>query len=96
MDEVASDTRMRSRVGGLAAMLAALALVVGTIGLVIGLSGIRPWLAVLLGINSGFGGVTLESLRGINPIDIALLVLAGFAFRGCGPGPAGRTRSGWD
>lgn len=73
--------------GGIAAALVALILVVGLAGLVLVSVAIRPWLAVLLGINSGFGDVTMASLRVVNPIDIAVLALTAMTIAGFWPGP---------
>lgn len=71
-------------------MLVAFVLVIGVFGLVSAISAVRPWLAVLFGIDAGSFGVSVASLRGVNPVDIAVLVLAGTAFAGFWPGPARR------
>ncbi|MGW9630999.1 hypothetical protein ACWGST_09870 [Agromyces sp. NPDC055520] len=80
--------RARSEAGGIAAALVALLLLVGIIGLAFGVPGVRPWLAVLFGINGGVGGVELVSLGFVNPVDVVMLALAGLAFSGTWPGPA--------
>lgn len=76
--------------GGVAALTAAAILLAGIGGLSTRTSPLRPWLAVLFGINAGRGDVTLDTLREIKPIDILLLLLAGVAFIGFWPGPATR------
>lgn len=76
-------------VGGVSAFLAAATLVVGIVGLVRRASRVRPWLAVMFGINAGVGDVSQASLRVINPVDVGLLLLAGITFMGFWPGPGG-------
>jgi hypothetical protein len=49
-------------VGGVSAFLAAATLVVGIVGLVRRVSRVRPWLAVMFGINAGVGDVSQDSL----------------------------------
>lgn len=87
MDAMPSVRRPMVRAGGVASVLAAGVLLIGIAGLATGSSVLRPWLAVLFGINSGVGGVSLGSLKVVNPIDILLLVLAGVVFAGFWPGP---------
>lgn len=91
---ISSGRGWLSRAGGFAAALTAAILLVGIAGLAIGSTGLRLWLAVLFGINAGLGGVSLESLRAINPVDITVLVLTGVTFIGFWPGP-GRPHKVW-
>jgi len=73
--------------GGIAAVLAAGVLIVGIGGLVFDVVALRPWLAVLFGINAGVVGVSMGSLGVVTVIDIVLLLLAGVCFAGFWPGP---------
>ncbi|MDU0312266.1 hypothetical protein RKE38_01105 [Phycicoccus sp. M110.8] len=75
---------MVSALGGVAAALTAALLGVGAAGAV-GRPGGRPWLVVLHDVNAGRRGVTLETLRGVHPVDVALLVLAAGAYAGFWP-----------
>jgi hypothetical protein len=75
--------------GGASALLAAATLLIGFGGLTTRASALRPWLAVLFGINAGIGDVSHDSLRVINAIDVALLLLACVTFIGVWPGPGG-------
>lgn len=93
-DATSGVPRWMPRVSGLAAALAALVLLVGIAGLATGTPAVRPWLAVLFGIDAGMGGVSLGSLGGIDPIDVVVLVLAGVAFAGFWPGP-GKPHKPW-
>ena len=45
----------------------------------------RSWLVVLQEVNAGREGVTLEALRGVRPVDVALLLLAAGAYAGFWP-----------
>lgn len=95
MEGVTSGDRMWiSRLAGWAAALAAVVLLVGIGGLATASEALRPWLAVLFGIDAGVGGVSMGSLGVVNPIDIAVLVLSGAAFAGFWPGP-GRPHKLW-
>ena len=80
--------RRRSQVGGIAAILVALLLLIGIAGLFFGVQGLRLWLAVLIGINSGVSAVGLDSLEGVNSVDVVALALSAVAFSGTWPGPA--------
>jgi len=82
------------QIGGIAALTAAGVLLAGIVGIAAGPSGLRPWLAVLFGIDAGMGGVSMESLRAILPVDIMLLVLTATTFVGFWPGP-GMPRRSW-
>ena len=73
--------------GGVAAILAAVTLLVGVAGLVTRSQRARPWLAVLLGINAGYGDVYRDSLRTVQPLDVGLLLLATVSYAGFWPGP---------
>jgi hypothetical protein len=48
---------------------------------------VRPWLVVLFEINSGRHDASRETLRGVEPVDVLLLVMAGVAYTGFWPGP---------
>ncbi len=85
-----ADPGSLSWTGGAAALLAAATLLAGIGGLATRSSGLRPWLAVLFGINAGAGDVSPDTLRAIKPIDILLLSLAGVTFIGFRPGPGTR------
>lgn len=95
MNDVKTRGRARvSTVGGVAAVLSVGVLLVGVAGLALDVGTLRPWLAVLFGIDAGFGGLSLSSLEVVNLIDVAILVLAGLAFAGFWPGP-GKPHKGW-
>lgn len=81
-------------VGGVAAVLSAVALLLGAAGMVAGAGWWRPWLAVLFGFNAGYRVSSRDELRGINAIDVALLVLAGAAYAAFWPGP-GTSHVAW-
>lgn len=66
--------------GGIAALLVAATLLTGIAGFATHNSRVRPWLAVLFGINAGKGHVSRDTLRAVQPIDIMLLLLAGVTF----------------
>jgi hypothetical protein len=88
MGDVPSTGRGRLEVvGGLAAILAVAILVIGIVSLAIGFPSLRPWLAVLFGINAAIGAVSHGTLRAANPVDIALPVLTAVTFIGFWPGP---------
>jgi hypothetical protein len=75
------------RVGGVAAALTVVFLVLGLVGLVIeqkGL-GLRNWLVVLLQMNSGFGSLPSDPLRVSNLLDVVVLALVGLTFLGLWP-----------
>jgi hypothetical protein len=81
MDAVSPKSRgLLSTVGGVASALLAAILFTGVAGLLLRSPALRPWLAVLLGISAGIGGMALGTLRAVNPVDIGVLVLAGMAF----------------
>jgi hypothetical protein len=73
-----------SWVGGVAAIVAAATLLVGIAG-VARTHRARPWLVVLFQINAG--QVSRETLRGVEPVDVVLLVLAAATYAGFWPGP---------
>lgn len=85
---------MISLVGGLAAALASVALLVGIGGLVSGAGRWSPWLAVLFGFNARYRVASRDELRGTKPIDVAVLVLAAAAYAGFWPGP-GTSHVAW-
>jgi hypothetical protein len=74
-------------VGGVAAILVAVTLLVGIGGLATHRQGGRPWLTVLFGINAGRGDVSQDTLRAIQPIDVVLLGLSGVTYASFWPGP---------
>lgn len=73
--------------GGVAAILAAATLLAGIAGLAVHSHRGRPWLIVLYGVNAGYGDVSHETLRAVQPIDVLLLLLAGATYAGFWPGP---------
>jgi hypothetical protein len=75
------------RVGAVAAIVAAVTLLVGVAGMTRSAPRLRPWLLTLLRINAGYGDVSRETLRGIAPVDVVLLLLAGATYAGFWPGP---------
>ncbi|HEX9865947.1 MAG TPA: hypothetical protein VGC03_13360 [Acidimicrobiia bacterium] len=75
------------RLGGVGAALEATVLGVGIVGLIVASSVLRPWLAVLFGINAAMGGLSLDALSDTNAIDIVVLALSAIAFAGFWPGP---------
>jgi hypothetical protein len=74
-------------VGGIASLLVALTLLAGIAGFATHNKRVRPWLAVLFGINAGKGHVSRDTLRAVQPIDIMLLLLAGVTYAAFWPGP---------
>lgn len=83
-----------SWVGGLAAITAAAILLIGIAGMAAHSHRGRPWLVVLFGINAGYGDVSSETLRSVQPIDVVLLLLAAATYTGFWPGP-GASHVGW-
>jgi uncharacterized membrane protein len=47
--------------------------------------GLRNWLVVLFELNAGTGGLPVDPLRILNPLDFAVLVLVGITFLGLRP-----------
>lgn len=84
---MAARRSWRSVAGGVSALAAAALLLVGVGGLVAVKPALRPWLAVLLGINAGLAQVSMGSLKVVNAIDVAVLALSSIAFLGLWPGP---------
>lgn len=80
----------RTDVGGVAAALAAVTMLAGIGGLVLRRRHWQPWLLVLLGINTGRPDASHESLRSVEPVDVALLLLAGVVYAAFWPGPGAR------
>ncbi len=78
---------MISSVGDVAAVLAAVVLLFGAAGMAMGQRRWSPWLAVLYGYNAGYRVTSRDALRGVYPIDVALLLLAGATYAGFWPGP---------
>lgn len=79
---------------GVAAILAAATLLLGAAALATHNPRGQPWLVVLFGINAGYGDVTHDTLRAVQPVDVLLLVLAGLTYAGFWPGP-GVGHVGW-
>lgn len=80
----------RTDVGGVAAALAAVTMLAGIGGLVLRRRHWQPWLLVLLGLNTGRPDASHESLRSVEPVDVALLLLAGMVYAAFWPGPGAR------
>lgn len=57
-------------------------------------SSLRPWLLVLFGINAGRRGISMETLRGVPAVDVALLALAASSYGAFWPGP-GSSHPAW-
>ncbi|HEX6234445.1 MAG TPA: hypothetical protein VFZ63_15060 [Jiangellaceae bacterium] len=76
-----------SWVGGIAAIVAAATLLVGAAGMAPRKHRARPWLVVLFEINAGRRDVSRQTLRGVEPVDVVLLLVAGAAYPGFWPGP---------
>lgn len=85
---------MRSVFGGAAAVLAAVILLTGTAGLATGRRRWSPWLAVLFAFNARYRCTSRGALRGVHPIDVVLLLLAGATYAAFWPGP-GTTHRVW-
>ncbi len=73
--------------GGGAAVAFAALLLVGLVGLIVPAAGLglRNWLVVLFGLNSGLGTLPADPLRVFNVFDVVALVLVGVAFLGLWP-----------
>jgi hypothetical protein len=82
-----SRTARMYRLGGVSALLLGAALLVSLLSFAITLPGLglRNWLVVLFELNAGFGGLPADPLRLLNPLDVAILVLAGTTFLGLWP-----------
>jgi len=76
-----------SRLGGVCAMLVAAMLLASLLSFFIALPGLglRNWLVVLFELNAGTGGLPVDPLRILNPLDFAVLVLVGITFLGLRP-----------
>lgn len=74
-------------VGGIAAIVAAATLLVGIAGMSPRSHRVRPWLVVLFKMNAGDDDVSRETLRGFEPVDVLLLLLAVATYTGFWPGP---------
>ena len=84
---IQSNRRSLSLASASSALLVAAVLLIGIVGLATQASSLRPWLAVLFGVDSGWDVVSFDSLHAVSAIDIAVLALAGVAFLGFWPGP---------
>ena len=78
---------MGSSLAGLASGLVAATLLVGVAATVKGNRSWTPWLAVLAATNAGYRGTTRVALRGVRPVDVALLLLGLTSYAGFWPGP---------
>ncbi len=78
---------MITLVGGVAAVLAAATLLGGAAGMAMGRRRWSPWLALLYGYNARYRVSSRDALRGVHPVDVALLLLAGATYAGFWPGP---------
>lgn len=87
MEQTTSSSRRTTLSAGWAALLVAAILLIGIVGLVTHALSLLPWLAVLFGVDSGWRGVSFDSLHAISAIDLAILALAAVAFLGFWPGP---------
>ena len=76
-----------SRLGGVSAMFVAAVLLASLLSFVVALPGLglRNWLVVLFELNAGTGGLPVDPLRALNPLDFAVLVLVGITFLGLQP-----------
>lgn len=81
-------------VGGVAAALAAVALLAGTVSMATGRRPWCPWLAVLFAFNARYRSTSRDALRGVPPIDVGLLLLAGTTYAAFWPGP-GASHPAW-
>ncbi len=83
-------------VSTVAAAAVASLLAVGVAGPAVALPGLglRNWLVVLFSVNVGLSGVSFGALRQLNPLDLAVLILAAVAFAGFWPGPR-KPHRGW-
>lgn len=91
------DRAVRVRLGGVSAMLVTAILLTSLLSFFIALPGLglRNWLVVLFEINAGAGGLPVDPLRVLNPLDFAVLLLVGFTFLGLPPQDWHRSRVWW-
>jgi hypothetical protein len=85
-----------SRLGKVSAMLVAAVLLGSLLSFFVALPGLglRNWLVVLYELNAGTGGLPVDPLRVLNPLDFAVLVLVGITFLGLRPA-LGRVSRVW-
>jgi hypothetical protein len=76
---------MVSSVGGIAAIVAGVTLLVGLAGLSSRTHRARPWLVVLYEINAERNDVSRDTLRGVEAVDVLLLLLAAATYAGFWP-----------
>lgn len=76
-----------SWVSAIAAIAAAAILLAGIAGSAPRQPRARSWLVVLFKINAGHRDVSRQTLRGVEPVDVVLLLLAAAAYAGFWPGP---------
>jgi hypothetical protein len=74
-----------SSVGGIAAIAAGVTLLVGLAGRASRPHRARPWLVVLFEINAERNDVSRDTLRGVEPVDVSLLLLAAATYAGFWP-----------
>jgi hypothetical protein len=76
-----------SRLGGVCAISVAAVLLASLLSFFIALPGLgfQNWLVVLFKLNAGTGGLPVNPLRVLNPLDLAVLVLVGITFLGLRP-----------
>ncbi len=85
---------MLTQIGGVAALLVAVTLLIGAAGLVVGAGRWSPWLAILFGFNARYRVASRDELHGVKAIDVALLVSAGAAYVAFWPG-SGASHVAW-
>lgn len=93
-EAVSSRTSALFLAGGISAMLAGI-LFLAALPSVLAESGAGPfhnWLVIQFRMNAGVGAASDLSLRALNPVDIAFLLLAGTTFAGLRPLLAGVSR----
>lgn len=82
--------------GGASALVLTATLGASLLSFVVRLPGLgfRNWLIVLFELNAGVGSLPVDPLRILNPLDLAILALAGVTFLGLWP-VLGRTSRSW-
>ncbi len=82
-----SRTMWMYRLGGLSSLLVGIAFLTSLLSFVIVLPGLGPrnWLVVLFELNARFSRLPADPLRVLNPLDVAILILAGITFLGLWP-----------
>ncbi len=82
-----SQSRKVNLLGGVPAVLLSALLLASLLSFFVALPGLglRNWLIVLFELNAGVAGLAPDPLRVLNPLDFAVLVLAGITFLGLRP-----------